>query len=139
MEIQKKCPGCGLTVDEQVAGGLCPACLLRQAFDPVATQANAAAPHSPTWIPPSASSIAEAFHYLDTIELIGQGGMGAVYKVRQKALDRFVALKILAPRFAEDPDFATRFTREARLLGGFPIPTSSPYMTSAKQPASTFC
>lgn len=42
--------------------------------------------------------------------------MGAVYKARQPALDRLVAVKILPPSVAADPAFAERFTREARAL-----------------------
>jgi tRNA A-37 threonylcarbamoyl transferase component Bud32 len=42
--------------------------------------------------------------------------MGAVYKARQRKLDRFVALKILSSDLAEDPAFAERFHREARVL-----------------------
>jgi serine/threonine protein kinase len=42
--------------------------------------------------------------------------MGAVYKARQKVLDRTVALKILPPGVGQDPAFAERFTREARAL-----------------------
>ena len=42
--------------------------------------------------------------------------MGAVYKARQKALDRVVALKILPPGIGKDPAFAERFTREAKAL-----------------------
>jgi Protein kinase domain len=42
--------------------------------------------------------------------------MGAVYKARQPALDRLVALKILPAQTAPDPGFAERFTREARAL-----------------------
>nr|WP_255518971.1 serine/threonine-protein kinase [Luteolibacter marinus] len=49
--------------------------------------------------------------------MIGQGGMGFVYQVRQPALDRTVALKILAPELGRDPAFAERFAREARTLG----------------------
>jgi hypothetical protein len=42
--------------------------------------------------------------------------MGAVYKARQPTLDRLVAVKILPPAVASDPDFAQRFSREARAL-----------------------
>jgi serine/threonine protein kinase len=44
---------------------------------------------------------------------LGQGGMGAVYLARQISLDRNVAVKVLHPTFAADPQFVARFTREA--------------------------
>jgi len=50
------------------------------------------------------------------IRQLGAGGMGAVYKARQKSLGRMVALKILAPQHAANPDFAERFAREAKVL-----------------------
>jgi serine/threonine protein kinase len=71
---------------------------------------------SPRFIPPSPSELAALFPQLDILEFIGQGGMGAVYKARQKELDRIVALKILPPDIGRDAAFAGRFTREARAL-----------------------
>jgi len=44
---------------------------------------------------------------------LGRGGMGAVYLARQLSLDRPVALKVMAKRYAADPQFVARFTREA--------------------------
>lgn len=44
---------------------------------------------------------------------LGQGGMGAVYLAKQLSLDRNVAVKVLHPRWATDPQFVARFTREA--------------------------
>jgi tRNA A-37 threonylcarbamoyl transferase component Bud32 len=66
--------------------------------------------------PPSPEKLAESFPQLEIVELIGQGGMGAVYKARQPKHDRTVALKILAPQLVQDPAFAERFSREARTL-----------------------
>lgn len=47
-------------------------------------------------------------------EQLGKGGMGAVYLARDLALDRPAALKVLLPRYADDPEFIARFQREAR-------------------------
>jgi predicted Ser/Thr protein kinase len=66
--------------------------------------------------PPSVPEIAKLFPQLEILDLIGHGGMGAVYKARQPGLDRVVALKILPVRAKNDPAFADRFTREARAL-----------------------
>src|SRR5829696_9230941 len=44
---------------------------------------------------------------------VGRGGMGVVYRATQLALERPVALKLIAPDLAQDPDFRGRFKRES--------------------------
>ena len=53
---------------------------------------------------------------LEILELLGRGGMGYVYRARQKKLDRDVALKVVAAEPERNADFARRFAREARTL-----------------------
>ncbi len=50
------------------------------------------------------------------LEKLGTGSMGTVYKARQLALDRVVAVKILAPWLAENPGYVRRFEKEARVI-----------------------
>jgi predicted Ser/Thr protein kinase len=70
--------------------------------------------HGP--VTPSPEELAPLFPQLEILELLGRGGMGAVYKARQPKLNRFVALKIIAGDAAADPHFAERFQREAQAL-----------------------
>jgi predicted Ser/Thr protein kinase len=78
--------------------------------------ATVAGDEKPGFTPPGIEEVARQFPHLQIIELIGRGGMGAVYKARQKELDRVVALKILPPGIGDDPAFAERFAREAKAL-----------------------
>jgi serine/threonine-protein kinase len=52
----------------------------------------------------------------EIVSAIGAGGMGEVYKARDTRLDRTVAIKVLPPVLAEDPEFRQRFDREARTI-----------------------
>ena len=52
----------------------------------------------------------------EVLAKIGEGGMGEVYRARDARLDREVAIKVLPPEFARDPERLARFRREARLL-----------------------
>jgi serine/threonine protein kinase len=60
--------------------------------------------------------LARHFEELEILGMIGRGGMGAVYKVRQKSLDRLAALKILPAQIADSPEFPVRFARESQAL-----------------------
>ncbi|HEY7834427.1 MAG TPA: serine/threonine-protein kinase [Ktedonobacterales bacterium] len=55
-------------------------------------------------------------------QMLGQGGMARVYRARQDRLDRDVAIKVLPPYYAADPDFVERFKQEARALAKFSHP-----------------
>jgi phage shock protein PspC (stress-responsive transcriptional regulator) len=68
------------------------------------------------WTPPAPAELSGLIPNLEIEELLGVGGMGAVYRARQVHLDRPVALKLLAPELAADPTFVARFQREARVL-----------------------
>lgn len=57
----------------------------------------------------------EIGHRYRVVKLLGRGGMGAVYKVRDLELDRDVALKLIRPEIAEDPAVLERFKREIQL------------------------
>lgn len=74
-------------------------------------------------VPPlTPEELAPHFPQLEILDCLGRGGMGVVYKARQKALNRFVALKLLAPERADDPAFAMRFEREAQALAALNHP-----------------
>ena len=98
--------------DHSLPQGMNPADLLRQGMRPDTIGDNAQHPfHAP-----SLEELASLFPELDLIELIGEGGMGAVYKARQCALDRLIALKILPEEIGGDTAFSEQFTREAKAL-----------------------
>lgn len=52
----------------------------------------------------------------EILELIGRGGMGAVYRARHIYLDEERAIKLIRTQFAESEDFVNRFIREAKIL-----------------------
>src|SRR4051812_29764676 len=105
MSLTRSCSRCGRDLSEGSQTDLCPHCgdaTLTNEYHPPSADAAPAqlAPHLPQ---------------LEIGELLGRGGMGAVYRPRQVRLDRQVALKVLPPE-VNSPSFATRFEREARTL-----------------------
>ena len=121
MNPEPTCPACRRPLPAHAPGGLCPECLLRGGLgtnaeiDPATTDRSAGR-QNPRFIPPPVEEIADLFPNLEVLEFIGQGGMGAVYKARQKQLDRLVALKILPPGIGDEGAFAERFAREAKAM-----------------------
>ncbi len=62
------------------------------------------------------SLIGQAIGKYSVVSEIGRGGMAVVYRVRDTVLDRDVALKLMAPHLAWDPQFVDRFMAEARAV-----------------------
>lgn len=121
MNAARFCPQCGTALLSTNASGICPRCAFQvamQAEGPgnVHSTFQAGIGGHGHFVPPKPDQLAQQFPQLEILDLIGQGGMGAVYKARQRGLDRFVALKILPPDLARDPAFEERFAREARAL-----------------------
>src|SRR5262249_60082071 len=58
--------------------------------------------------------------------VLGRGGMGTVYLATHARLERRVALKLIAPDLADDPDFRARFLRESRLGASLDPPPAVP-------------
>src|SRR5262245_19011728 len=67
-------------------------------------------------------AIAGQFH---VAQRIGTGGMGSVYKAEQPEMRRFVAIKILHPRYLARQDLVTRFKREARAMSHLSHPNTA--------------
>src|SRR6185503_19314889 len=58
----------------------------------------------------------------EILTLVGSGGMGEVYRARDTRLGREVAIKVLLPAVANDPDRLARFSREAQVLASLNHP-----------------
>ena len=125
MSQKNCCSECRAELPTIETEGLCPKCLMGVALgnqndlplQPGKKQSlSATSPPVGSFMPPEPAELAPHFPQLEIRELIGHGGMGAVYKAVQTKLDRTVALKIIKPESADDAAFAERFNREAKTL-----------------------
>ena len=113
------CPECSAYVPDQVE--VCPTC----GASLVPTPAQGSEPRAPMAMDTDQvaadlrKSLEGEYQFL---RLIGVGGMGAVFLLREIALKRLVAVKVLAPSLAADASARARFTREARAAAALSHP-----------------
>jgi serine/threonine protein kinase len=124
MQSDSRCPECGATVPAGTPQDDCPGCLLKIGFAPAHTgSAGESSETKPSALAvKSPDELAPIFPRYEILGLIGVGGMGAVYKARQPQLNRLVALKVMTGQQGDDPSFAERFAREARILASLSHP-----------------
>ncbi len=108
MSTAARCPECHAPLPPGVPAGCCPACLMALGLG--------APPPTPAHGSRISENLAGLLPGFEFLGLLGEGGMGTVYQARQTSLDRLVAIKVIKPDASRDPDFAERFTREARAL-----------------------
>jgi len=116
METLTSCAQCKQMYEpSQLLRGQCPTCLFAHAL-PDGNNKKNLADSPPRFVPPKINQLAPLFPHLEISELIGCGGMSAVYKATQKNLGRIIALKILPREVAAAHGGVERFQREARTL-----------------------
>ncbi|WP_157447694.1 serine/threonine-protein kinase [Chthoniobacter flavus] len=114
------CPQCHAPIAAHAPEGLCPRCIasLHLLSDTGVGDLEGRAKSAPL----NPAELAPRFPQLEILECLGRGGMGVVYKARQLLLNRFVALKLLAPERVTDAAFEERFVQEARALAALNHP-----------------
>ncbi len=108
------CPDCGISVDADAPGGLCPKCLMQRGLDTIDAEKD-----DTRELP----SPGEEFGGYRIIRALGSGGMGAVFEAEQISSGRHVALKILSQKL-ESPAHRQRFLREGRLAASINHPNT---------------
>ena len=115
MKTTQICQSCGTTLStENSNDSYCPACFLRQGL--ISTTMGSAPPITGPASPPP------VFGAYELMEEIGRGGMGVVYRARQRTLKRIVAIKLLVSGAYSSESLLRRFQIEAESAAGLRHP-----------------
>src|SRR5678815_2943652 len=109
------CPECGSALPDNRLEGLCSRCLIEQGVCIVVDSRTPEARVSPQTI------LRELGDY-ELLDEIAHGGMGVVYRARQRSLDRIVAIKLLQLGMHANPDFVKRLRAEATVAASLHHP-----------------
>ena len=128
--MDKQCPTCGFTGQFEV----CPndQSLMTQIYDsesddpslmPLSPQADSKSLLGSSEKSPFMTGQVLSGRY-ELIEVLGEGGMGVVYRARQTSMDRDVAVKVLSSNFSQNPQMIRRFEKEARVVSKLSHPNT---------------
>src|SRR2546426_374505 len=112
METPTICPGCGKGVAATAPGALCPHCLLRGLLDPEHLNGPQEPGEQTAAVGGAQPGDIIGGDY-ELLELLGRGGMGVVWRARQRSLNRTVALKMIRTGEFADLEEVRRFRNEA--------------------------